>query len=98
MAAGGSSSGRVPLPASSRSHAALGDLAPVAALMGADTMGFDSARVNLAVTGPAWQWRLDGGADAHGLAFGGNLANRITLPPRPRSTAPASARPPATCR
>ena len=35
--------------------------------------------MNLAVTGPAWQWRLDGGADAHGLAFGGNLANRVTL-------------------
>jgi translocation and assembly module TamB len=60
-------------------HATLGDLAPIAALMGADTMGFDSARVNLAVSGPAWQWRLDGGADAHGLAFGGNLANRVTL-------------------
>ena len=60
-------------------RATLGDLAPVAALMGADTMGFDSARVNLAVTGPAWQWRLDGGADAYGLAFGGNLANRVTL-------------------
>ena len=60
-------------------RAALGDLAPVAALMGTDTMGFDSARVNLTVTGPAWKWRLDGGADAHGLAFGGNLANRVTL-------------------
>jgi translocation and assembly module TamB len=60
-------------------RAALGDLAPVAALMGTDTVGFDSARVNLAVTGPAWQWRLDGGAEAHGLAFGGNLANRVTL-------------------
>ena len=40
---------------------------------------FDSARVNLAVTGPAWHWRLDGGADAYGVAFGGNLANRVTL-------------------
>jgi translocation and assembly module TamB len=60
-------------------RATLGDFAPVAALMGTDTMGFDSARVNVAVTGPAWQWRLDGGADAHGLAFGGNLANRVTL-------------------
>ena len=60
-------------------RAVLGDFAPVAALMGTDTMGFDSARVNLAVTGPAWKWRLDGGADAHGLAFGGNLANRVIL-------------------
>lgn len=60
-------------------RATLGDLAPVAALMGADTMGFDSARVNFAVTGPAWRWQLQGGMDAHGLALGGNLANRITL-------------------
>jgi autotransporter translocation and assembly factor TamB len=57
----------------------LGDLGPVAALAGADTVDFDSARVNLAVTGPAWHWRLEGGADAHGLAFAGNLANRLTL-------------------
>ena len=68
-----------PAPGKLTLRAALGDLAPVAALMGTDTMGFDSARVNLAVTGPAWKWRLDGGADAHGLAFGGNLANRVTL-------------------
>ena len=68
-----------PDPGTLKLHAILGDLAPVAALMGTDTMGFDSARVNLAVTGPAWQWQLDGGADAHGLAFGGNLANRVTL-------------------
>ncbi len=68
-----------PDPGTLMLRATLGDLAPVAALMGADTVGFDSARVNLAVTGPAWQWRLEGGADAHGLAFGGNLANRVTL-------------------
>ncbi len=68
-----------PAPGKLTLRAALGDLAPVAALMGTDTMGFDSARVDLAVTGPAWQWRLDGGADAHGLAFGGNMANRVTL-------------------
>ena len=68
-----------PAPGKLTLRAALGDLAPVAALMGTDTMGFDSARVDLAVTGPAWQWRLDGGADAHGLAFGGNMANRVTF-------------------
>jgi translocation and assembly module TamB len=68
-----------PDPGTLKLRASLGDLAPVAALMGTDTMGFDSARVNLAVTGPAWRWRVDGGADAHGLAFGGNLANRMTL-------------------
>jgi translocation and assembly module TamB len=59
--------------------ATLGDLGPVAALAGADTVAFDSARVNLTAAGPAWQWRLDGGVDAHGLTFGGNLANRATL-------------------
>ncbi len=60
-------------------RATLADLGPVAALAGVDTVGFDSARVNLAVTGPAWRWRLEGEADAHGVAFGGNLANRVTL-------------------
>ena len=57
----------------------LGDLAPVAELAGADTVAFDSARVSLLATGPAWRWRVEGDADAHGLALGGNLANRITL-------------------
>ncbi|HET9039205.1 MAG TPA: hypothetical protein VFN40_03490, partial [Gemmatimonadales bacterium] len=60
-------------------RARLGDLAPVAALLGADTVGFDSARVNLAMTGPAWGWRIKGDADAHGLTLGGNLADRVTL-------------------
>ena len=59
--------------------ARLGDLGPLAALAGADTVAFDSARVNLTATGPARQWRLDGGADGYGLTFGGNLANRVTL-------------------
>ncbi len=59
--------------------AALGDMGPVAALAGADTVAFDSARVRLVATGPARQWRIDGGADAFGVALGGNLANRITL-------------------
>ncbi|HEY7637593.1 MAG TPA: translocation/assembly module TamB domain-containing protein [Gemmatimonadales bacterium] len=57
----------------------LGDLGPLAALAGSDTVAFDSARVNLAVTGPAQRWLFNGAADAHGLAFGGNLANRVTL-------------------
>ncbi len=57
----------------------VGDLAPVAALMGSDTVGVDSARATLDVSGPAWHWTLKGGADAHGIAFGGNLANRLTL-------------------
>jgi len=57
----------------------LGDLGPVAALAGADTVDYDSASVNLTVTGPAWHWRLAGGADAHGLTFAGNLANRVRL-------------------
>jgi translocation and assembly module TamB len=60
-------------------RATLGDLGPVAALMGSDTVGVDSARVRLDVSGPANHWKLQGGADAHGVAFGGNLANRVTL-------------------
>lgn len=57
----------------------LGDLAPVAALAGADTVDFDSALVRLTVTGPARHWRVAGDADAHALAFAGNLANHLTL-------------------
>ena len=57
----------------------LGDLAPAAELLGADTVAFDSARVSLAATGPAWGWRLAGGADAHGLTLGGNFADRIAF-------------------
>ncbi len=60
-------------------RATLGDLAPVAALMGGDTVGVDSARAQLDVTGPAWHWKLQAAADAYGIAFGGNLANRVTL-------------------
>ena len=47
--------------------------------MGADTVAFDSARANLVATGPAYGWRLDGGAEAHGLTFGGNLADQVTV-------------------
>jgi hypothetical protein len=57
----------------------LGDLAPVAALAGVDTVDFDSALVRLTVTGPARRWRLAGGADAHGLSYAGNLADHLTL-------------------
>jgi translocation and assembly module TamB len=57
---------------------ALGDLAPVARLAGVDTVAFDSARVRLAATGPAWHWRVASGADVHGLTFGGNFADHIT--------------------
>ena len=60
-------------------RATLGDLGPVAALMGSDTVGVDSARVRLDVSGPAYRWKLQGGADAYGVAFGGNLANRVTV-------------------
>lgn len=66
-------------PGTLRLAATLGDLAPVAALMGADTVGADSARMRLAIGGPAWHWRLDGNADAYGLAFAGTLANRLKL-------------------
>ncbi len=56
----------------------LGDLAPVAELAGADTVAFDSARVRLAATGPAWHWRVASAADVHGLTFGGNFADHMT--------------------
>ncbi|HUR93009.1 MAG TPA: translocation/assembly module TamB [Gemmatimonadales bacterium] len=59
--------------------ATLADMAPLAALMRADTVGFDSARATLALTGPARRWRIEGSAQADGVAFGGNLANRVTL-------------------
>ena len=68
-----------PNPGTLRLEGSLGDLAPVAALMRSDTAGADSARIDLAIGGPAWRWQVEGGADAYGLAFGGNLANRISL-------------------
>jgi autotransporter translocation and assembly factor TamB len=68
-----------PDPGTLRLAATLGDLGPVAALMGADTAGADSARMHLAVSGPAWGWHLDGKVDAYGLAYAGSLANRVTV-------------------
>jgi translocation and assembly module TamB len=59
--------------------ARLGDLGPVAALMGVDTAGADSARIKLAVSGPARHWLVQGAAEAYGLAYAGNLANHLTL-------------------
>jgi translocation and assembly module TamB len=60
-------------------RATLGDLAPLATLMGGDTVGVDSARMRLDVTGPAHHWKLQSRGEAHGVAFGGNLANHIAL-------------------
>src|SRR4051812_45881779 len=68
-----------PNPGTLRLKGSLGDLAPVAALMGSDTASADSARINLAIGGPARRWQVQGGAEAYALAFGGNLANRISL-------------------
>ena len=68
-----------PIPGTLRLNGSLGDLAPVAALLGSDTAGADSARINLAIGGPAWGWKVQGAIEAFGLAFGGNLANRISL-------------------
>jgi translocation and assembly module TamB len=68
-----------PDPGTLRLAGALGDLGPVAALMGADTAGADSARITLAASGPAHHWLIDAGADAYGLAYAGNLANHLTL-------------------
>jgi translocation and assembly module TamB len=50
--------------------------------MGIDTAGADSARVRLALSGPARHWQVTAGADAYGLAYAGSLANRITLDAR----------------
>jgi autotransporter translocation and assembly factor TamB len=55
------------------------DVAPLAALAGADSVTLDSARVALAVSGPAGHWRLDGKADVHRILSVGNLAELLTL-------------------
>jgi translocation and assembly module TamB len=68
-----------PDPGTLRLAATLGDLGPVAALMGADTLGADSARIKLAASGPAHHWLIDGAADAYGLAYAGSLANHVTV-------------------
>ena len=52
-----------PNPGTLRLKGFLGDLAPVAALMGWDTAGADSARIKLAIGGPAWGWKVQGGID-----------------------------------
>ncbi|MGH7513249.1 MAG: translocation/assembly module TamB domain-containing protein [Gemmatimonadales bacterium] len=68
-----------PDPGTLRLVAKLGDMGPVAALMGVDTAGADSARIKLAVSGPARHWQVEGAADAYGLAYAGSLANHMTL-------------------
>jgi len=68
-----------PDPAPLRLVATLGDLGPVAALMGADTAGADSARVTLTVAGPPSERLVEAAGDAYGLAYAGSLANRVTL-------------------
>jgi translocation and assembly module TamB len=68
-----------PDPGTLRLAAALGDLGPLAALMGADTLGADSARIKLTASGPAHHWLIDGAADAYGMAFAGSLANHVTV-------------------
>jgi translocation and assembly module TamB len=56
-----------------------GDLTPLAALAGTDSVSLDSARVALTVSGPAWRWRLNGTADIHRILSSGNLAERVTM-------------------
>ena len=68
-----------PDPGTLRLAATLGDLGPLAALMGADTLGADSARIKLTAGGPAHHWLIDGAADAYGMAYAGNLANHVTV-------------------
>ena len=55
------------------------DVAPLAALAGADSVTLDSARLALTVSGPAGHWRLDGKADAHRILSAGNLAELMTV-------------------
>src|SRR6185437_15473806 len=68
-----------PDPGTLRLAATLGDLGPLAALMGADTLGADSARIKLTASGPAHHWLIDGAADAYGMAYAGSLANHVTV-------------------
>jgi translocation and assembly module TamB len=55
------------------------DIAPLAALVSADSVSLDSARVALALSGPAGHWRLDGKADAYRVLSAERLAERVTL-------------------
>jgi hypothetical protein len=68
-----------PDPAPLRLVATMGDLGPLAALVGADTAGADSARVTLTVAGPPSERLVEAAGDAYGLAYAGSLANRVTL-------------------
>jgi hypothetical protein len=54
------------------------DVAPLAALAGADSVTLDSARMALTVSGPAGHWRVDGKADVHRILSVGNLAELVT--------------------
>lgn len=55
------------------------DLAPATALAGLDTLSVDSARIDLAVTGPAGQWQVAGQADIQRLLYAGKQAEGVTL-------------------
>jgi autotransporter translocation and assembly factor TamB len=77
-------SGRLPLakgqPSDSlRIAGILNDPEPLAALLGADTVSLDSARVALTVAGPAERRTLAGHVDAHRILVARNLASRVML-------------------
>jgi translocation and assembly module TamB len=55
------------------------DLAPLTTLAGIDSISFDSSRVALSLTGPAWHWGLSMQAEAHQMLYGSNLAERVRL-------------------
>jgi translocation and assembly module TamB len=55
------------------------DLTPLAVLAGADSVALDSTLLTLTVTGPAERRRIEGYADAFGLLYAGNLAQRVTV-------------------
>ncbi len=55
------------------------DVAPLVALAGVDSVTLDSASMAFRVTGPAWQWRVAGEAEAHRILSVGNLAELLRL-------------------
>jgi translocation and assembly module TamB len=56
-----------------------GDLAPLAELVGMDSISIDSTHLELAADGPAHRWRVRSRAEAWRLLYGSNLAEHMVL-------------------
>ena len=56
-----------------------GDLAPLAALAGLDSISIDSTHLALAVDGPARHWRVRSRTEAWRLLYGYNLAEHVVV-------------------